>query len=61
VNDDIVPASTSTITPIPIPRLLLFVAVFALMTGLWLALAHRLVHHPALGAPIRLIRVPPIA
>ncbi len=39
----------------PGPRLLLFVAVFALMTGLWLALAHRLVHHPALGTPIRRI------
>ncbi|SEP34613.1 Cadmium resistance protein CadD, predicted permease [Methylobacterium sp. ap11] len=39
----------------PGPRLVLFVAVFALMTGLWLALAHRLVHHPAFGAPIRRI------
>ncbi|WP_279358782.1 cadmium resistance transporter [Methylobacterium indicum] len=39
----------------PGPRLLLFVAVFAVMTGLWLALAHQLVHHRALGAPIRRI------
>lgn len=37
------------------PRLVLFVAVFAAMVGLWLGLAHWLVHHPALGAPIRRI------
>ncbi|AWB23570.1 quaternary ammonium transporter [Methylobacterium currus] len=37
------------------PRLLLFVAAFAVMTALWLGLAHWLVHHPALGAPIRRI------
>ncbi len=37
------------------PRLVVFVAVFAVMVALWLALAHWLVHHPALGAPIRRI------
>ncbi|QRE77020.1 cadmium resistance transporter [Methylobacterium aquaticum] len=37
------------------PRLLLIVAVFAAMVALWLGLAHWLVHHPALGAPIRRI------
>ncbi len=37
------------------PRLGLFVAVFAVMTALWLGLAHWLVRHPALGAPIRRI------
>ncbi|AWN48807.1 quaternary ammonium transporter [Methylobacterium terrae] len=39
----------------PAPRLVLFVAVFAVMVALWLGLAHWLVHHPALGAPIRRI------
>ncbi|TGD96319.1 cadmium resistance transporter [Methylobacterium nonmethylotrophicum] len=39
----------------PGPRLVLFVAVFAVMVALWLALARWLVHHPALGSPIRRI------
>ncbi|MFH6785610.1 cadmium resistance transporter [Methylobacterium sp. MA0201] len=39
----------------PAPRLVLFVAVFAVMVAVWLGLAHWLVHHPALGAPIRRI------
>ncbi|AWN54091.1 cadmium resistance transporter [Methylobacterium sp. 17Sr1-1] len=37
----------------PTSRLILFVAVFAVMTALWLALARGLVRHPALSAPIR--------
>jgi cadmium resistance protein CadD (predicted permease) len=37
----------------PGSRLILFVAVFAAMTALWLALAYWLVRHPGLGAPIR--------
>lgn len=36
-------------------RLGLFAAVFTVMVGLWLGLAHWLVHHPGLGAPIRRI------
>jgi cadmium resistance protein CadD (predicted permease) len=31
----------------------IFAAVFAVMTGLWCWAAHRLVSHPAAGAPIR--------
>lgn len=30
-----------------------FVAIFAVMTALWCALAHWLVHHPIIGVPIR--------
>ncbi|MGX7703736.1 cadmium resistance transporter [Methylobacterium sp. Gmos1] len=37
----------------PASRLILFAAVFAAMTALWLALAHWLVRHPDFGAPIR--------
>ncbi|KMO37740.1 hypothetical protein VQ03_18800 [Methylobacterium tarhaniae] len=37
------------------PRLVLVLAVFAVMVALWLGFAHWLVHHPALGAPIRRI------
>lgn len=39
----------------PAPRLALFVAVFAVMVAVWLTVAHWLVHHPALGGPIRRI------
>ncbi|PIK73635.1 quaternary ammonium transporter, partial [Methylobacterium frigidaeris] len=39
----------------PGPRLVLIVAVFAVMVALWLGIAHGLVHHPGLGAPIRRI------
>lgn len=35
------------------PEATLLIAVFAIMTGVWCLLAHGLVNHPALGAPIR--------
>ena len=34
-------------------QIVIFGTVFALMTGLWCLLAYSLVHHPAIGAPIR--------
>ena len=30
-----------------------YAAVFAIMVALWLAISHRLVNHPSIGAPIR--------
>lgn len=35
------------------PEVALLVAVFAILTGVWCLLAHGLINHPALGAPIR--------
>ena len=35
------------------PEVALLIAVFAILTGVWCLLAHGLVNHPALGAPIR--------
>ena len=35
------------------PAMVTIVVVFATMVAVWLAFAHWLVHHPALGAPIR--------
>lgn len=35
------------------PETTLLIVVFAIMTGVWCLLAHGLVNHPALGAPIR--------
>ena len=34
-------------------QIAVMVAVFMVMTALWIAMAHRLVAHPTLGAPIR--------
>jgi cadmium resistance protein CadD (predicted permease) len=34
-------------------EMVVIVAVFAVMTAMWCAMAHGLVHHPNLGAPIR--------
>jgi cadmium resistance protein CadD (predicted permease) len=34
-------------------QLAIVIGVFAAMTGLWCFVAHRLVHHPMLGNPIR--------
>jgi cadmium resistance protein CadD (predicted permease) len=36
----------------------IFGAVFLLMTGLWCFLAHSLVHHPTIGAPVRRFGAP---